>query len=466
MIYSGEQERRNMAGKIILTVTEGTSRGKTFVYDTHDTFLFGRLDDCHICLPHDQFVSRHHFLLEVNPPHACLRDLGSRNGTYVNGLKYGGREKHETPEEGARRQYPQVDLHDGNEIRVGETTLLIQMQGSKKAQQTLLCQRCGKDVTAEAGAGQEGDFLCARCRQQLKADPVALLLALFEQAPQQRIDAGIQLSVYKVQKKLGEGGMGVVYLVKHKQQGHLAALKVMLSKVAVAIGAKQEFLREIENTRTLTHKHIVRFLGSGVEKSSFYFLVEYCQGGSIDSLMQRRGGHLKLSEAGPIMLQILEGLAFAHQQGFVHRDLKPQNILLSGPEPNWVAKIADFGLAKSFINAGLSGMTMTGGGFSGSLLFMPREQVINFKYIKPAGDIWSIGATFYNMLTGEYPRPIKPGQDPVEAILNGHIVSLRQRNAQIPQAIAAIIDRSLAQDPKDRYQMAGDMWKALANVLK
>ncbi len=112
-----------MSGTITLTVLEGTSQGKTFVFDAHDTFLFGRMDDCHICLPHDQLVSRNHFLMEVNPPHACIRDLGSRNGTYVNGQKYGGREKHETPEEGARRQYPQVDLHDGDQVKVGATLL-------------------------------------------------------------------------------------------------------------------------------------------------------------------------------------------------------------------------------------------------------------------------------------------------------------------------------------------------------
>ena len=260
--------------------------------------------------------------------------------------------------------------------------------------------------------------------------------------------------------------MGVVYLVQHKKNSRLAALKVMLSKVAVNANARQEFLREIDNTRALKHPNIVEFLGSGVEKSTFYFLVEYCQGGSISNLMQRRGGSLTLAEAGPIMLQALEGLAFAHKQGFVHRDLKPQNILLSGSESRWVTKIADLGLAKSFINAGLSGMTMTGGGFSGSLLFMPREQVVNFKYVKPESDVWSMGASFYNMLTGDFPRPVKPGQDPVDVILNGDIVPLRQRYPHIPKDVATVIDRSVAQDPKDRYQTAGDMLKALAKVLK
>jgi tRNA A-37 threonylcarbamoyl transferase component Bud32 len=454
-----------MSGKVVIAVTAGASQGKTFAFDTHDIFLFGRKDDCHACLPDDQLVSRHHFVMEVNPPHACVRDLGSLHGTVINGVKYGGRQKHETPEQGARRQYPQVDLHDGDELQVGKTKLRVQVTVPQNVPKAVCCQRCGKEVTVEAGLGQDGDFLCAQCQQQIKDDPVALLLALFQQA-KQPADADIRLADYHIQKKLGEGGMGVVYLVKHKKHGRLAALKVMLSKVAVNASARQEFLREIDNTRSLKHTHIVEFLGNGVEKSTFYFLVEYCQGGSLSNLMERRGGRLTLAEAGPIMLQALEGLAFAHKQGFVHRDLKPQNILLSGAEPRWTTKIADLGLAKSFINAGLSGMTMTGGGFSGSLLFMPREQVIDFKYVKPVSDVWSMGASFYNMLTGDFPRPIKPGQDPVDIILNGDIVPLCQRYPQIPKDLAAVIDHSLAQDPKDRYQTAGDMLKALAKVPK
>jgi len=449
-----------MSGKITLTVLEGTSQGKTFVFDAHDTFLFGRMQDCHICLPHDQLVSRNHFLMEVNPPHACIRDLGSRNGTYVNGQKYGGREKHETPEEGARRQYPQVDLHDGDQVKVGATTLGVQVKVEKTVLQAMLCQKCGKDVTGEAGQGQQGDFMCASCRQQLEAGPVDALLDLLQQG-QVSHSAQLHLPDYQVQKKLGEGGMGAVYLVKHKQNGRLAAVKVMLSKVAVNVDAKREFLREIENTRTLQHTYIVTFLDSGVEKSVIYFLVEYCQGGSIYDLMQRRGRYLTLKEAMPMMLQALEGLVFAHQQGFVHRDLKPQNILLSGVEGQQVAKIADLGLAKSFITAGLSGMTVTGGAV-GSYPFMPREQLTNFKYIKPVSDVWAIGATCYNILTGAYPRSYQPGQDPVKIVLNGQVIPIRQRDAQIPKNVAAVIDRSLAQDPKDRYQTAGEMVKALS----
>src|SRR5712692_4731887 len=144
-----------MPGKLTLTVTAGAKQGKTFVFDEHDTLLFGRMDDCQVCLPEDTFVSRHHFILEVNPPDARIRDLGSLHGTYINGQKYGGREKHETPEEGAKRQYPQVDLHDGDEIKVGKTIFRVSVEVAASPAEPVCCQHCGKDVSLEVGSGRQ-----------------------------------------------------------------------------------------------------------------------------------------------------------------------------------------------------------------------------------------------------------------------------------------------------------------------
>ena len=91
-----------MSAKVQLKISQGKDVGKIFAFTEHDTFVFGRMDDCHACIPDDTQVSRHHFILEVNPPAACLRDLGSLNGTHVNGAKYGARQKGETPEQGAK----------------------------------------------------------------------------------------------------------------------------------------------------------------------------------------------------------------------------------------------------------------------------------------------------------------------------------------------------------------------------
>lgn len=413
-----------MPDKLILTITAGPHTSKTLTFEEHDTLLLGRASDCQICLPADQQVSRHHFLLEVNPPEARLRDLGSRNGTYVNGQKYGGRERHETPEEGARREYPQVDLHHADEIKVGQTSLQMQVEAMPQAAPVQAARR-GAETPEGLQPGQQ----------------VAVLRN------------------YEVGALLGAGGMGTVYLAKHKQTGEPVAVKVMRSKIRVNEQARQQFLREIETTRTLRHPHLVRFLGSGAEDEVFYFLLEYCEGGSVADLVARRGGRLDLEEAKPILLQVLEGLAYLHTQGFVHRDLKPQNILLCKRAEPWHAKISDLGLAKGFEQAGLSGMTATGS-YAGSFPFMPREQVINFKRVQPVSDVWAMGATCYVLLTGAFPRETRPGQDPLLAILQEESVPIRQRVPHLPAEVADVIDRSLTSREGERYQNAGEMYEA------
>lgn len=453
-----------MPGKIILTITTGLMEGKAFTFDEHDTLLCGRMSDCHVCLPADKQISRHHFLLEVNPPDARIRDLGSLHGTYINGQKYGGRERHETPEEGAKREYPQVDLQDGDEIKVGVTVFQVRLGGAAESEEPVRCQRCGADVSAEVGAAQEGAYVCARCREQVEQGPLALLMAILGHASQhERGQQEVQIEDYEMGKLLGAGGMGAVYLARHKHTSEQAAVKVMLAKVRVSDDARRQFLREIETTRRLRHPHIVRFISHGAEGSLFYFLLEYCAGGSVADLMKRRGGRLTLEEAWPIMLEALQGLAYLHEQGFVHQDLKPHNILLAGQAGAWVAKISDLGLAKNFEQAGLSGMTATGS-YAGSFPFMPREQVINFKRVQPVSDVWAMGATCYTMLTGTFPRTHRRGEDPMLAILHGEIVPLRQRDPQLPARLAEVIDRALANKEGDRFRHAGEMYEALVKA--
>jgi serine/threonine protein kinase len=145
----------------------------------------------------------------------------------------------------------------------------------------------------------------------------------------------------------------------------------------------------------------------------------------------------------------------------VHRDLKPQNILLGGG----CARVSDFGLSKSFQQAGLSGMSMTGG-FAGTPYFMPREQITNFKYVKPVTDVWSMAATFYNMLTGAFPYDFPAGRDPIDVILNDAVVSLRKRDKTLPPMIATVLDRALAKKPGERFPTASDFLTALIPPLR
>ena len=170
-----------------------------------------------------------------------------------------------------------------------------------------------------------------------------------------------------------------------------------------------------------------------------------------------------VSKAMPIMLKALEGLAYAHGKGVVHRDLKPSNILLSGTPACPVAKIADLGLAKNFEKAGFSGNTVTGA-YAGTPIYMPKEQLTNFKYVKPVSDVWSLGATFYDMLTGQTPRDFPKGCDPMEIILRGEIIPISRRDLGVPSGLAAVIDKAIQASPKDRYADASEMLADLQKV--
>jgi serine/threonine protein kinase len=121
-------------------------------------------------------------------------------------------------------------------------------------------------------------------------------------------------------------------------------------------------------------------------------------------------------------------------------------------------------MAKNFTQAGFSGMTVTGS-YGGTPPFMPREQVINFKYVQPVSDVWALGATYYNMLTGNYPLDFRPGVDHVKVILNDTPVPIRKRRSDIPANLAEVIDHSLAVKTKDRYQNAGEMLSAIRKAL-
>jgi len=507
-----------MPAKVLLTASKGKLKGKEFTYHERETCILGREEDCAIRLPSDEYhqtVSRHHCLLDMNPPDIRVRDFGSLNGTFVNGKKIGQRKAGQTPEEAAALRFPEHDLKDGDEIAVGQTAFRVSVfvpavcntcaeeipderkaeartanggfqcvacrEKAERAKQKAtpqtppkVCAQCGKDVSAESGANRPGKFVCAACR----ADPLKLVKLLLLTAHNEQ--GFPPFRGYELVKELGRGGMGAVYLARRSKTGEQVALKMMLPRVASDLRAKEMFLREINNTKALKHRNIVEVRDAGSADGAFFLSLEYCDGGSVDFLMKQNGGKLSVTEASEIVLQALDGLIYAHSavipqvklangkfgqgRGLVHRDLKPANIFLSGSGNARIAKVGDYGLAKAFDLAGMSGLSCTGD-VAGTPVFMPRQQALDCKYAKPDVDVWAIAATLYSMLTGTTPRDFSRATDPWKIILETNAVPIRQRNPAIPKALAAVIDAALVDGPAIHFKTAVEFKRALEKAL-
>lgn len=412
---------------------DGTTR--SFELTEHDTFLLGRMKDCHLCLPDDPQVSRHHFLLEACPPEVALRDLGSMNGTHVNSKKVGGRKKGETPEEGAKHSYPSINLKHGDKIQVGQTRIEVSIHDDPAV---------GPRVEA---ALSEGDLS--------GLSPEAMRRLIFGKPD----EAAFQLENYVVERELGRGGCGAVYFARTAKGGTPVAVKIMLSRAQADAKSIEQFKREMAVIAKLRHPNIVRFLDSGSDEGTFFFVMDYCDGGSLADVARSKGGTIPWETLRPWAVQALEGLAAAHKEGFIHRDIKPQNILIH----QGIAHISDFGLSKNFQKAGLSGMSLTGQ-YAGTPVFMPPEQIVNFKYVKPVSDVWSFAASLYHLLSGKFPYSFDPKRDPIDIILNENPVPMRDRMPGLDKTLAAIIDKSLVRNPKDRFQDAAKLLAAIPNV--
>jgi hypothetical protein len=454
-----------MAARVVISAVAGALSGRSWAFDGHDTFIFGRSPDCHAELPEsDGTASRHHFLLEVNPPAARVRDLGSLNGTWVNGVRHGGRGAHETPEQAAHRAFPEVDLGHGDEVRVGGSVFRLQVEQP--------CAGCGAGIPP--GSAEDDGLLCASCRAsdtarcprcgKPSAAVGATCGACSSASPLVFAEvAGGRTPVvpgYEIGRLLGKGGMGAVYLARRQGDSTTVALKLLLAQQVVEETAREGFLREVEVTRSLRHPSIVEIHDHGATGATFWFAMEYCPGGSVHEGLKRTAGPWPLDTVAPLALQALDGLAHAHAMGFVHRDLKPENLLLAGS----TVKVTDFGLAKSFQQAGLSGMTATGTA-AGTLTFMPREQLTQFRHVRPASDVWSMAATIYFMLTRQFARDFRPGVDPLQVILKGGTVPLRARDPRLPTAVALVLDRALSDDVAARQPTAAELRDELARAL-
>ena len=432
--------------RVTLRVIAGPQTGRVFTFEQHETFMIGRGEDSHFCLPQDRYFSRHHCILEIAPPQCFLRDLGSTNGTFVNGIRV------ET-----------CYLKSGDRIQGGETVIEVEVAsesapvyGQPQVQSktipsliTVLCLNCGMPSEAEASRpDSKMTFLCDNCREQLKLNPQPI-------------------PNYQMIKILGQGGMGSVMLARSMRDGRPVAIKTLLPEVAISEQSLKRFLREIEVASKLQHPHIVSYLEHGTHNGIVYLVTEFVAGMDASKLTKHRGGKLPYMEVIKIMEQTLAALDFAHSLGFIHRDIKEQNILVDGAYPNYNSKLTDFGLAKSYKQTGMSGVTMVGD-VAGTIAYMPPEQVRDFKEVQPPSDIYAAGMTAYSLLTGAHALDISPRAgiaETVKAIFEKPIIPIGQRTLDVPIRVASVIETAIAKQVELRWRTAGEMREALLRAI-
>jgi serine/threonine-protein kinase len=427
-------------------VVSGPHTGRAFTFDQHDTFLIGRTETAHFCLPEDRYFSRHHCLLEIAPPQCFLRDLGSTNGTYVNGMRL------ET-----------AHLKSGDRIQGGETIIEVEVTSDVApfssdpntynsvvpSTVTIQCLNCGLLAKTEASRPDAKlSYVCDDCRPKLKNNPQPI-------------------PGYQMIRILGQGGMGSVMLATKASDGRAVAIKTLLPEVAVSEQSLKRFMREIEVAASLQHPHIVSYLEHGTHNGIVYLVTEFVGGMDASKLAKQRGGRLDYREVVKIVEQTLAALDFAHSLGFVHRDIKEQNILVDGNYPNYISKLTDFGLAKSFKQTGMSGVTMVGD-VAGTIAYMPPEQIRDFKDVQPPSDIYAMGMTAYTLLTGTHALDLSPRAgiaETVKAIFEKPFVPLIIRNSQLAPRLAEVIEKAISKEPHQRWRTAGEMREALLRAF-
>jgi len=316
--------------RLVLDVLGGPHAGRSFRCDRHQIFLVGRGPGVNLELPNDPTLSRLHFVIEFNPPCTQLTDRGSKNGTFVNGMRA-----------------QQADLRDGDHIQAGQTVL---------------------QVSLSIPVGTETVSL------RTAAAPLPFVPG------------------YTIERELGRGAMGVVYQGSRQSDGQPVALKTVLPAVRPTPVLLGRFQREVKILGRLSHPHIVRFLEAGEAGGLLYFVMEYVEGHSLAAEVKQTGP-LRPERVVALGCQLVEALAYAHREGFVHRDIKPGNLLLNQGESGEVLKVADFGLARAYRESAMSGLTLSNTS-GGTPHFMPPEQVEDFRAAKPAADQYAVGCMF------------------------------------------------------------------------
>jgi hypothetical protein len=482
------------------TVLAGAEADRRHECGDRDLVMMGASEQAHLRLTDDPFVSGIHCLVETRGLRCSLRDLRSRNGTWING-----------------RRVDTGELADGDQLRVGRTPIAVSANDGHATATDLTCVRCGRTMPAPASGGAQPEFVCAACwdtesesrQHTARLDAYESCARCGEAVPTANLDGraidfrpfasylceqcstkdqahGPQepesVGDYIVLRRIGTGGFGAVSLARHRPTGRLAAVKTALGSVlSDDERAANWFRREMAIARDLVHPHIARWYDSGSDERAIYFASEYVSGGDLERRLRMTGREgLPAREAVDFAIQTLAALEFAHERGIVHRDVKPPNLLVARePDGREVVKVSDFGLAKSFVSAGASLLTRMGEA-RGTPLFMAPEQFLNYRFVGPPVDVYAVAVTLYHLLTGkaifdasaaragerDRDAAVRENGELLRMVLEEDRVPVRERRRDLHESLAALVDIAVQRDAADRFETAAGLRVELERVSK
>jgi eukaryotic-like serine/threonine-protein kinase len=441
-----EPETPATAARVRLRVVSGPHAGMSWTFIGETALTIGRLAPSQIRLPDEKAFSREHLRLVIRPPYAELLDDSSSNGTRVNGVRV----LHAT-------------LSSGDKFGAGETEIVFELVGDLFS---VTKDTPKSDLATLPSPPNDGDS--TRLVRPSLATPVAKpAVASNAKLPTKELTATIAQVVmqpasdrdasprtvgsYDLLRKLGQGGMATVYLAKHRGSGQEFAVKLIHSSAVISEKLIQLFAREASILSQLNHPRIVRCIEFGFHDGQPFLVMELINTIDLIKLVDGQPLEQRIRTSCWVASRILQALAYAHEKKFVHRDIKPGNILAYREAHRLQVKLADFGLAKCYEHVGFSAMTDEVS-LRGTLAYMAPEQIKSSKTAGPPADLFATGACLYRLLVGKHPPMASMG-----AICSAKELS----DLSIPKPLIDVLQKAMYPEATHRYAAATEMDNAL-----
>ncbi len=273
----------------------------------------------------------------------------------------------------------------------------------------------------------------------------------------ERLSSTVLSGRYRLESKLGSGGMSTVYLALDEVLDRPVAIKLLHREISDQEDQLERFRREARAAARLSHPNLVSVIDAGEDEGRPYIVFEYIEGRTLKRRIQDEGG-LPVDEAVAYAIEIGRGLTAAHARKLVHRDVKPQNVLI---DPDGRAKVTDFGIARSLESEGLTAT----GRVLGTTDYVAPEQAMG-EDVDERSDVYSLGIVLYEMLTGDVPFRAETQVGVAMKHVNEPLPDVQSKRPEASAALAAVIDRATTKDPRDRYSSVAEMVRDLETTLE